>query len=227
MNGKTVAARVHDLNEALTGADRRAARGICSAIIRCSGWRPRRRVRRGRRASASATIVRFVAQLGFKSYPRFPARLARGTRRSAPARRCSVRALSTEPRGHRDLPRRLHGAIGAALARNPPTTHPGLGVRRRPAAPRPGQGQLLSGRRSLHRFPRRLSRGPSSPRSTRRAPPRWPPRHPRRPADRRAARRSRHPVRRAPLRSITARDRHHSGAAPRPYRAGDRRLAKP
>lgn len=69
MNGKTVAARVHDLNEALTGAGRRAARGLLGNYP-LLGLAPVAEFAEGAGVS-SATIVRFVSQLGFKSYPDF------------------------------------------------------------------------------------------------------------------------------------------------------------
>lgn len=69
MDGKTVAARVHDLNEALTGAGRRAARGLLGNYP-LLGLAPVAEFAKGAGVSA-ATIVRFVAQLGFKSYPDF------------------------------------------------------------------------------------------------------------------------------------------------------------
>jgi DNA-binding MurR/RpiR family transcriptional regulator len=69
MTGKTVAARVHDLNEALTGAGRRAARGLLSNYP-LLGLAPVAEFAAGAGVSA-ATVVRFVAQLGFRSYPDF------------------------------------------------------------------------------------------------------------------------------------------------------------
>lgn len=69
MEGKTVAARIHDLDEALTAAGRRAARGLLGNYP-LLGLAPVAEFAAGAGVSA-ATIVRFVAQLGFKSYPDF------------------------------------------------------------------------------------------------------------------------------------------------------------
>lgn len=69
MEGKTVAARIHDLDEALTAAGRRAARGLLGNYP-LLGLAPVAEFAAGADVSA-ATIVRFVAQLGFKSYPDF------------------------------------------------------------------------------------------------------------------------------------------------------------
>jgi DNA-binding MurR/RpiR family transcriptional regulator len=69
MDGKTVAARVHDLTEALTGAGRRAARSLLGNYPSL-GLAPVAEFAAGAGVSA-ATVVRFVAQLGFKSYPEF------------------------------------------------------------------------------------------------------------------------------------------------------------
>lgn len=69
MDGKTVAARVHDLNDALTGAGRRAARSLLGNYPSL-GLAPVAEFAAGAGVSA-ATVVRFVAQLGFKSYPEF------------------------------------------------------------------------------------------------------------------------------------------------------------
>ena len=69
MEGKTVAARIHDLDEQLTAAGRRAARGLLGNYP-LLGLAPVAEFAAGADVSA-ATIVRFVAQLGFKSYPDF------------------------------------------------------------------------------------------------------------------------------------------------------------
>jgi DNA-binding MurR/RpiR family transcriptional regulator len=69
MEGKTVAMRVHDLNDALTGAGRRAARGLLGNYP-LLGLAPVAEFAAGAGVS-SATIVRFVAQLGFRSYTDF------------------------------------------------------------------------------------------------------------------------------------------------------------
>lgn len=69
MEGKTVAARIHDLDEQLTSAGRRAARGLLGNYP-LLGLAPVAEFASGAGVSA-ATIVRFVAQLGFRSYPDF------------------------------------------------------------------------------------------------------------------------------------------------------------
>lgn len=69
MEGKTVAARIHDLDEELTAAGRRAARGLLGNYP-LLGLAPVAEFAAGADVSA-ATIVRFVAQLGFKSYQDF------------------------------------------------------------------------------------------------------------------------------------------------------------
>lgn len=69
MEGKTVAARIHDLDEGLSAAGRRAARGLLGNYPML-GLAPVAEFAAGAGVSA-ATIVRFVAQLGFKSYPDF------------------------------------------------------------------------------------------------------------------------------------------------------------
>ena len=96
MNDKTVAARVHDLNEALTGAGRRAARGLLGNYP-LLGLAPVAEFAAGAGVS-SATIVRFVAQLGFKSYPDFQRALREELeeRSRSPLQRP---ALSAEPLG--------------------------------------------------------------------------------------------------------------------------------
>lgn len=96
MAGKTVAARVHDLNEALTGAGRRVARGLLSNYP-LLGLAPVAEFAAGSGVSA-ATVVRFVAQLGFKSYPDFQRALREELeeRSRSPLQRP---ALPTEPPG--------------------------------------------------------------------------------------------------------------------------------
>ena len=69
MEGKTVAARIHDLHGELTGAGRKAARGLLGNYP-LLGLAPVAEFASGAGVSA-ATVVRFVAQLGFKSYPDF------------------------------------------------------------------------------------------------------------------------------------------------------------
>jgi len=96
MDGKTVAARVHDLNEALTGAGRRAARGLLGNYP-LLGLAPVAEFAQAAGVSA-ATVVRFVAQLGFKSYPDFQRALREELeeRSKSPLQRP---ALSAEPLG--------------------------------------------------------------------------------------------------------------------------------
>jgi DNA-binding MurR/RpiR family transcriptional regulator len=69
MDGKSVAARIQDLDEALTAAGRRAARGLMGNYP-LLGLAPVAEFAAAAGVSA-ATIVRFVAQLGFRSYPDF------------------------------------------------------------------------------------------------------------------------------------------------------------
>lgn len=69
MEGKTVAARIHDLHGELTGAGRKAARGLLGNYP-LLGLAPVAEFASGAGVSA-ATVVRFVAQLGFRSYPDF------------------------------------------------------------------------------------------------------------------------------------------------------------
>lgn len=69
MEGKTVAARIHDLHGALTAAGRKTARGLLGNYP-LLGLAPVADFAAGAGVSA-ATVVRFVAQLGFKSYPDF------------------------------------------------------------------------------------------------------------------------------------------------------------
>ncbi|MBE7732561.1 MurR/RpiR family transcriptional regulator [Devosia faecipullorum] len=69
MEGKTVASRIHDLHGELTGAGRKVARGLLGNYP-LLGLAPVAEFASGADVSA-ATVVRFVAQLGFKSYPDF------------------------------------------------------------------------------------------------------------------------------------------------------------
>ena len=69
MQGKTVAARIHDLHGELTAAGRKTARGLLGNYP-LLGLAPVADFASGAGVSA-ATVVRFVAQLGFKSYPDF------------------------------------------------------------------------------------------------------------------------------------------------------------
>lgn len=105
MDGKTVAARVHDLNEALTGAGRRAARGLLGNYP-LLGLAPVAEFAAAAGVSA-ATILRFVAQLGYKSYPDFQRALREELeeRSKSPLQRP---ALSAEPLGEQS-------ALGALL----------------------------------------------------------------------------------------------------------------
>lgn len=94
MDGKTVAARVHALNDGLTGAGRRAARGLLGNYP-LLGLAPVAEFAAAAGVSA-ATVVRFVAQLGFKSYPDFQRALREELeeRSKSPLQRP---ALSAEP----------------------------------------------------------------------------------------------------------------------------------
>ena len=69
MEGKTVAARIHDLHGDLTGAGRKVARGLLGNYP-LLGLAPVAEFAAGAGVSA-ASVVRFVAQLGFRSYPDF------------------------------------------------------------------------------------------------------------------------------------------------------------
>jgi DNA-binding MurR/RpiR family transcriptional regulator len=69
VEGKTVAARIHDLHGELTAAGRKTARGLLGNYP-LLGLAPVADFAEGAGVSA-ATVVRFVAQLGFKSYPDF------------------------------------------------------------------------------------------------------------------------------------------------------------
>ncbi|KRA96766.1 hypothetical protein ASD83_16985 [Devosia sp. Root685] len=95
MEGKTVAGRIHDLDEGLTSAGRKAARGLLGNYPML-GLAPVAEFAAGAGVSA-ATIVRFVAQLGFKSYPDFQRALREELeqRSKSPLQRGAM--LSTEP----------------------------------------------------------------------------------------------------------------------------------
>ncbi len=69
MDGKSVAGRIHDLNDQLTASGRKAARGLLGNYP-LLGLAPVAEFAEAAGVSA-ASIVRFVAQLGFKSYPEF------------------------------------------------------------------------------------------------------------------------------------------------------------
>lgn len=69
MDSQNVEARIHEANHRLTAAEKRAARGLLSNYPTI-GLAPVAEFARHSGASA-ATILRFVAQLGFKSYPDF------------------------------------------------------------------------------------------------------------------------------------------------------------
>lgn len=69
MEGKAVAGRIHDAIDRLTAAEKRAARGLLSSYPTL-GLAPVAEFARQSGAS-SATVLRFVSQLGYKSYPDF------------------------------------------------------------------------------------------------------------------------------------------------------------
>lgn len=69
MEGKSVAGRIHDAIERLTAAEKRAARGLLGSYPTL-GLAPVAEFAQQAGAS-SATVLRFVAQLGYKSYPDF------------------------------------------------------------------------------------------------------------------------------------------------------------
>ena len=116
MDGKTVAARVHDLNESLTGAGRKAARGLLGNYPML-GLAPVAEFAEGAGVSA-ATIVRFVAQLGFRSYPDFQRALREELeeRSRSPLQRP---ALHTEPASAQSF---LGAFMEQAAQRNRETT---------------------------------------------------------------------------------------------------------
>lgn len=69
MEGKSVAGRIHDAIHRLTSAEKRAARGLLGSYPTL-GLAPVAEF--GKQAGASsATVLRFVSQLGYKSYPDF------------------------------------------------------------------------------------------------------------------------------------------------------------
>lgn len=69
MEGKSVAAQIHDLHGELTGSGRKVARGLLGNYP-LLGLAPVAEFASSAGVSA-ASVVRFVAQLGFKSYPDF------------------------------------------------------------------------------------------------------------------------------------------------------------
>jgi DNA-binding MurR/RpiR family transcriptional regulator len=69
MEGKSVAGRIHDAIHRLTSAEKRAARGLLGSYPTL-GLAPVAEFAQQSGAS-SATVLRFVAQLGYKSYPDF------------------------------------------------------------------------------------------------------------------------------------------------------------
>ncbi|HEV7344361.1 MAG TPA: MurR/RpiR family transcriptional regulator [Devosia sp.] len=69
MEGKSVAGRVHDAIHRLTAAEKRAARGLLGSYPTL-GLAPVAEFAQQAGAS-SATVLRFVSQLGYKSYPDF------------------------------------------------------------------------------------------------------------------------------------------------------------
>lgn len=69
MEGKSVAGRIHDAIHRLTSAEKRAARGLLGSYPTL-GLAPVAEFAQQAGAS-SATVLRFVAQLGYKSYPDF------------------------------------------------------------------------------------------------------------------------------------------------------------
>jgi DNA-binding MurR/RpiR family transcriptional regulator len=69
MEGKSVAGRIHDAIHRLTAAEKRAARGLLGAYPTL-GLAPVAEFAQQSGAS-SATVLRFVSQLGYKSYPDF------------------------------------------------------------------------------------------------------------------------------------------------------------
>ena len=69
MEGKSVSGRIHDAIHRLTVAEKRAARGLLSAYPTL-GLAPVAEFAQQSGAS-SATVLRFVAALGYKSYPEF------------------------------------------------------------------------------------------------------------------------------------------------------------
>lgn len=69
MDSPSVEARIHEINYRLTAAEKRAARGLL-ANYPTIGLAPVAEFAQQSGASA-ATILRFIAQLGFKSYPDF------------------------------------------------------------------------------------------------------------------------------------------------------------
>src|SRR5690606_24279468 len=69
MEGKSVEGRIHDAIHRLTVAEKRAARGLLSSYPTL-GLAPVAEFAQ-RAGASSATVLRFVSQLGYKSYPDF------------------------------------------------------------------------------------------------------------------------------------------------------------
>src|SRR6218665_3979949 len=69
MEGKSVAGRIHDAIHRLTAAEKRAARGLLGSYPTL-GLAPVAEFAQQAGASA-ATVLRFVSQIGFRSYPDF------------------------------------------------------------------------------------------------------------------------------------------------------------
>ncbi len=75
MEGPTVEARIHDAIHRLTAAERRAARGLL-ANYPTIGLAPVAEFA-GQAGASAATVLRFVAALGYRSYPDFQRALRR------------------------------------------------------------------------------------------------------------------------------------------------------
>lgn len=99
LEGKTVAARIHDLHGELTAAGRKTARGLLGNYP-LLGLAPVADFASGAGVSA-ATVVRFVAQLGFKSYPDFQRALREELeeRSKSPLQRPALAASGTSEGG--------------------------------------------------------------------------------------------------------------------------------
>jgi DNA-binding MurR/RpiR family transcriptional regulator len=91
MEGKSVAARIHDAIHRLTSAEKRAARGLLGSYPTL-GLAPVAEFAQQVGAS-SATVLRFVSQLGYKSYPDFQRALREELeeRSKSPLQRSSTR----------------------------------------------------------------------------------------------------------------------------------------
>jgi Transcriptional regulators len=96
VEGKTVAARIHDLHGELTAAGRKTARGLLGNYP-LLGLAPVADFAASAGVSP-ATIVRFVAQLGFKSYPDFQRALREELeeRSKSPLQRGALASLPAE-----------------------------------------------------------------------------------------------------------------------------------